>query len=90
MIDPIVVLGHNINEKLMKLGEKMEKIKQIHLRKHLYLDNQKPLSAENGIKWLQGQCYIIHTVIYMYISYWSFIFLNIDKIFRNWGKMQNK
>ena len=30
----------------MKLGEKMEKLKQIHLQIHLYLGNQKPQSAE--------------------------------------------
>ena len=41
----------------------MEKIKQIHLRIHLYLGNQKPKSAVNGIKWLLGQYYTIHTVI---------------------------
>ena len=40
----------------------MEKIKQIHLQIHLYLGNQKPKSAVNGIKWLLGQCYTIHTV----------------------------
>ena len=32
------------------LEQKMEKNKQIHLQIHLYLDNQKLQSAENGIK----------------------------------------
>ena len=41
----------------------MEKIKQIHLQIHLYLGNQNPQRAENGIKWLLGQYYSIHTVI---------------------------
>ena len=42
----------------------MEKVKQIHLQIHLYLDNQKPQSAENGVKWLLGQytCNTTHTV----------------------------
>ena len=40
----------------------MEKIKQIHLQIHLYLANQKPQRAENGIKWLLGLYYTIHTV----------------------------
>ena len=43
--------------------KKWKKIKQIHLQIHLYLSNQKPQCAENGIKWLLGQCYTIHTVI---------------------------
>ena len=46
----------------MKLRELTEKIKQIHLQIDLYLDNQKPQSAENGIKWLLGQYNITHTV----------------------------
>ena len=41
----------------------MEKIKQIHLQMHLYLGNQKPQSAENGIKWSLVQYYTIRTVI---------------------------
>ena len=47
----------------MKLGGKMEKIKQIHLQINLYLGNQKPKSAVNGIKWLLWQYYTIHTEI---------------------------
>ena len=49
----------------MKLREKKmeKKIKQIHLQIHVYLSNQKPQCAENGIKWLLGQYYTIHTVI---------------------------
>ena len=48
----------------MKLREKKwKKIKQIHLQIRLYLSNQKPQCAENGIKWLLGQYYTIHTVI---------------------------
>ena len=62
----------------------MEEIKQIYLQTHLHLGNQKP---QNGIKCLLGQYYTIHTVIDNYLS---FIFMNINKIFRNWGKMQNK
>ena len=41
----------------------MEKIKQIHLQINLYLGNQKPKSAVNGIKWLLGQYHTIHTEI---------------------------
>ena len=40
----------------------MEKIKQIHLQIQLCLGKQKPQSAENGIKWLLGQYYTLHTV----------------------------
>ena len=39
----------------MKLIEKKEKIKQIHLQIHLHLGNQKPQSAKNGIQWLLWQ-----------------------------------
>ena len=46
----------------MKLREKKwKKIKQIHLQIHLYLSNQKPQCAENGIKWFLGQYYTILT-----------------------------
>ena len=47
----------------------MEKIKQIHLQKHLYLGNQKPQSAENGIKWSLGQYNTIRTVIDMLFEF---------------------
>ena len=47
--------------KTYEIGKKMEKIKQIHLQIHLYLGKQKPQNAENGIKWLLGQYYTIHT-----------------------------
>ena len=40
----------------------MEKIKQIQLQIHLYFDNKKSQSAENGIKWLLGQYDTTHTV----------------------------
>ena len=50
-----------INENLLNLRGKMEKIK--HLQIHLYLGNEKPQSAENEIIWLLVQYYTIHTVI---------------------------
>ena len=52
----------------------MEKIKQIRLQIQLCLGKQKPQSAENGIKWLLGQYYTIHTLIDKFLS---FIFMTI-------------
>ena len=52
----------------------MKKIKQIHLQIQLCLGKQKPQSAENGIKWLLGQYYTIHTLIDKFLN---FIFMTI-------------
>ena len=47
----------------MNFGENMINVKQIHLKMHLYLGNQKLQSSENGIKLLLGQYYTILTVL---------------------------
>ena len=63
-------------------------MEKIHLQIHLYLGNQKAQSAENGIKWLLGQYFTIHTFIDKVFEYRFHEYIN--KILRNWGKMQNK
>ena len=65
--------------KTLETGMKKGKMKLVNLQNGLYLGNQNPLHAENGIKWLlrhNPSC----TLIYELFEF--FCFMNINKTFR--------
>ena len=47
--DLIIFSFMNFHENFINLNEKMEKIKPANLKNGVYLGNQKPLHAENGM-----------------------------------------
>ena len=49
----------NYNENSRNRSEKKEKKKVVNIQNDLYLGNQNPYHAENGIKWLLGQNYAV-------------------------------